>query len=98
MIDLEISKALALAIGWRESLITIDDLAGYDAVWCFTGAQWQEFDYRDWTIAGPVAEWLGCFPVMRNGQWALWLTNKDYVEADTPQLAIALAAMREARK
>ena len=68
MTDLEISKALALAIGWPEHSIE----AGCDATnlvyVCVAPATltnfstWKRFDYRDWSVIGPIAERYSAFP------------------------------------
>ena len=98
MTDLEISKALALAIGWKEHQIehhvvnkfiavTIEDNGDYTV--------WKEFDYRDWHVAGPIAKKYDAFPkklVSMKGWWAD-VFGKDARFANTPQKAIALAVI-----
>jgi hypothetical protein len=102
MTDLEISKALALAIGWDDVFITASK--------CLVGTQdelrnkvkinsyWlhgvRTFDYRDWNVIGPIAAKYDCFP------WKVadsWLSRYQWrgcgVRADTPQKAIALAVI-----
>jgi hypothetical protein len=60
--DLEISKALALAIGWREF-----DLAVSEAGRLFAYRHgWHKFDYRDWNVIGPIAERYSVFPQSRS--------------------------------
>jgi len=75
MTDLEISKALALAIGWTEDrrdengcldpdVITEGAAFGQESgvfAWC-DGIQWRRFDYRDPAVIWPIAERYGCFP------------------------------------
>lgn len=89
MTDLEISKALALAIGWREDQMKLDD-RGWLRVWFFS---WCVFDYRDWNVIGPIAEKYEMFPHKSDTQgW--WFPHKhNTVFADTPQKAIALAVI-----
>jgi hypothetical protein len=90
MTDLEISKALALAIGWAPQSLMYSEgklrLARKERQW-----QWQVFDYRDWNVIGPIAERYNRFPIIlaETGKWfARWPTF-----ADTPQKAIALAVI-----
>ena len=93
MTDLEINKALALAIGWKELQIKVTD-----AVFVWRG-YWYIFDYTDWNVIGPIAERYNCFP-SRNGLAQLWWPPqvvgnrliKNIME-DTPQKAIALAVI-----
>ena len=98
MTDNEISKALALAIGWDNVKV---DALGH--VWVSMKKVWgaRPFDYRDWNVAGPIAEKYDMFPlkeVDHNGYFKCWvvywsdnLAHKQ--EADTPQRAIALAVI-----
>lgn len=89
MTDQEISKALAIAIGWPY----VDaDFYG-DAVVVGRDFDRRRFDYRDWAVAGPIAEKFDCFPYRSSsGAWeTVGLT--DYVSANTPQKAIALAVI-----
>jgi hypothetical protein len=95
MTDLEISKALALAIGWT----TVDALFYGDAVAVGTGSNWRRFDYRDWNVIGPIAEKFNCFPSC-NGLSKTWwpprvVKGKDvgHIMQDTPQKAIAMAVI-----
>jgi len=80
MTDLEISKALALAIGWKK-----DDIAMFSNEMEVWSGGWRTFDYRDWNVIGPIAERYDCFPTKMNGGW---YCLDEY--ADTPQKAIAL--------
>ena len=86
---LEISRDLALAIGWKPE--QIKDCKGYILV---GGGL---FDYRDEVIAFRVAERYNAWPTKfetRSGYWAM-VNDKDVQCADTPQLAIALAVIAE---
>jgi len=107
MTDLEISKALALAIGWPEDQVTITTMSVDGGVtWvdaCVSvrpdGASYgRPFWYTDWNIIGPIAERYNCFPY----KWRdtdLWVTvNACEPYADTPQKAIALAVIEGAKK
>jgi hypothetical protein len=101
MTDLEISKALALAIGWPSTKIhTHLHGTGYavSIIQPDMESVLRIFDYRDWNVIGPIAERYRCFPqwlVQRGGFW--WVSDIDSngnewvdVEADTPQKAITL--------
>lgn len=87
MTDIEINKALALAIGWPESQIKVSD-----AVFVWLG-HWKIFDYHDWYVVGPISAKFDCFPLQSNdGSWEYWVNSK-FFHADTPQKAIALAVI-----
>ena len=63
MTDLEISKALALAIGWTMANVLPDRMQpNLQQCWVWTGGNWRLFDYRDWNIIGPIAAKFDCFP------------------------------------
>lgn len=84
MTDIEISKALALAIGWIENKLDKNgcndsDIAvfGYseipesDEVKVWTGTKWRTFDYQDPTVIWPIAERYSVFPSsVSNGDYA----------------------------
>jgi hypothetical protein len=97
MTDLEISKALALAIGWSKYDVRTSTLTGNVLVfWQEAGviSKWILFDYRDWNVIGPIAEKFDCFPKFSKTQ--AWWANcplSNGVYADTPQKAIALAVI-----
>jgi hypothetical protein len=64
MTDLEISKALALAIGWDTRRVGVSETFGemcirvqYDI-----NRTWQVFDYRDWNVISPIAAKYSAFP------------------------------------
>ena len=102
MTDLEISKALALAIGWTEDRVAM----GAMAVWVkvpyefSAGHYYAAFDYRDWNVISPIAEKYDCFPEKhwQGPPYDGWLAGKLGVPADTPQKAIALAVIQGAKK
>tara|TARA_R110000822_G_scaffold144177_2_gene282827 strand:+ start:402 stop:698 length:297 start_codon:yes stop_codon:yes gene_type:complete len=94
MTDLEIDKALALAIGYK-----LFDVKFHDDMWAvvvFRGS-WRVFDHRDWNVIGPIAEKYYCFPFrLRGGAWEAISRGKyklEFVKSDTPQKAIALAVI-----
>ena len=89
--DIEISKALALAIGWPAEDITDN----FDPPQVFTPlVGWRVFDYRDWNVIGPMAERYDCFPQVVGDDSVGKAWRCDWAdEADTPQKAIALAVI-----
>jgi hypothetical protein len=103
MTDLEISKALALAIGWGRVQVIGDNVLvytgnPYDKVWYSGSHSWvynnRIFDYRDWAAIGPIAERYNCFPTaMGYGLWSSRIGNGTIYDAETPQKAIAMAVI-----
>lgn len=94
MTDLEVSKALALAIGWPASKIHTHLYGTGYAVSIIQPdmeAVLRIFDYRDWNVISPIAERYDCFPY-RNYE-EQWATGWGDAVADTPQMAIALAVI-----
>ena len=105
MTDLEIDKALALAIGWKEDAVAFhDDMwtvvvhAEPNRSWPFG---WRAFSHRDWNVIGPIAEKYDCFPSKRDygelSEWVAYATVYGCADtpqqANTPQKAIALAVI-----
>ena len=93
MTDLEIDKALALAIGYK-----LFDVKFHDDMWVYHDRYgWRVFDHRDWNVIGPIAEKYNCFPLrLRGGAWEAISRGKyklGFVKSDTPQKAIALAVI-----
>jgi len=91
MTDIEISKALALAIGWDD--LWVDK---HGQLW--VGLKSEElhegiFNYRDWNVIGPIAERYYAFPFYNKvrKQWTTW--QGFWASEDTPQKAIALAVI-----
>ena len=104
MIDFQISRALALAIGWEpeqmrenrlrsgELLVRLDD--EYFA---------RPFSYRDWNVIGPIAARYDAFPTKTSSGtgWssiAFETRNPTDVREATPQKAIAMAVIEGAKK
>jgi hypothetical protein len=106
MTDPEISKALALAIGYKVDRVLPrpDYNADIKNCWVYTGSAWRIFDYRDWSVIGPIAEKFECFPDRYTDDndemwWDINHIRKQlYARADTPQKAIALAVIQGAKK
>lgn len=98
MTDLEINKALALAIGWVEAdmhpVPKYADLAT-TRIWTDDG-HCRLFDYRDWRVAGPIAAKFDCFP--EKDVYDQWVAGEyPYAIGDTPQKAIAMAVIGAAK-
>ena len=104
MTDLEISKAIALAIGWKpEQIIEYEgqDYIGLPVV--ILRPAIKLFSYRFWNVIGPIAEKFDCFPSIgypnSDTPWeSLSVHNYELVRADTPQKAIALAVIKQGEK
>lgn len=95
MTDLEISKALALAIGWTQK-----QMHTYNGVLMLqkTNAHFaRPFDYLDWNVIGPIAAKYDCFPSSDGDYWHSYVVFDKPAFADTPQKAIALAVIQGAK-
>ena len=95
MTELEISKALALAIGWKPEQMHTHI---YGTGWAVSVIRPDDecvlriFDYRDWSVISPIAERFDCFPYQNyEGRWVSSCGLN--TEAETPQKAIALAVI-----
>jgi len=89
MTDVEISKALALAIGWKGSDLILNHKC---FLYCFEGQEFVGvFDYKDWNVIGPIAERYDCFP--RRIVFDGWCTKHRSDFETSPQKAIALAVI-----
>lgn len=100
--DAEISRRLALAIGWKDVLPGEADgcwVVDHDA----QRDRW--FDYRDPAVIWPIAERFDCFPartpwVERDSLWSAFFDDSwdsdrtEYVEAETAAKAVALAVIK----
>ena len=97
MTDIEISKALALAIGWPANRMQhMTDSRGISHICCLTVPNCipLSFDYRDWAVIGPIAEKYNSFPSKpyKGSSWRA-PCGHNWVFGDTPQKAIALAVI-----
>jgi hypothetical protein len=107
MTDLEhadISRHLALAIGWTEDqedpdVVVVTEWHGHKSlcqVWA-DGHSWRDFDYRDPEVIWPIAERFNAFP-WRVYSAKPWYANADasgpIERADTAALAVALAVIK----
>lgn len=90
MTELEIDKALALAIGWKDepNKMRVSDVWGLQ-VWI---DYWANFGYRDWNVIGPIAKKFGLLVDFKT--CVVWQPNMSVGKrGDTPQKAIALAVI-----
>ena len=105
MTDLEISRALALAIGWLPHQMQFEGCASsllicVEVATLKSDAYWRWFDYRHPAVIWPIAEQYNCFPYkVRDrsgaitGEWNAWdAKHKDY-PAETAAKAVALAVI-----
>lgn len=100
MTDAEISRRLALAIGWNARALrqcpAIGSIQAKTPLEYARGYVWRRFDYREPSVIWPIAERFDCFPwlVAPNARdpWAskLGLTTE---HADTAAKAVALAVI-----
>ena len=88
MTELEISKALAIAIGWKPEQMRV---SGNVLLFSVAGFYWRHFDYRDPAVIWPIAEKFDCFPYRYFGKWYVWWG--DECTADTAAQAVALAVI-----
>ena len=90
--DIEIDRALALAIGWRK---TCESTKTFWVV--EDSGNRRVFTHKDWNVIGPIAARYNCFPLrLRGGAWEAISRGKyklGFVKADNPQKAIALAVI-----
>ena len=101
MTDLEINRALALAIGWREEQIRA--WRGDDTyVQVLDGVLWRHFHHKYASIIWPIAERFDCFPEKVHGErsddgaWCAWVPEPQGNETkyhDNPATAVAIAVI-----
>lgn len=100
----EISRRLALAIGWPESKLYSEGDGSFVSINISDMPPikiWRDFDYRDELIAWRVAERFNCFPyALREndgkltGRWNAWVSLGKDIQADTAALAVAMAVIK----
>ncbi len=94
MTDAEISRRLALAIGWKGSDIV--DYPGLDYVGIRTriiAPCVRFFSYKFPTVIWPIAERFDCFPMRFENGWCVW-SDGCFPTADTAAKAVALAVIK----
>lgn len=104
MNDAEISRKLALAIGYKRKHVTTNLDGGisvrrWGSPKGFPLPGWYRFDYRDPAVIWPIAEKFDCFPNMWDGEgpeaWGAWCDAElRFIDADTAAKAVALAVIR----
>lgn len=102
--DAEISRRLALAIGWEPELVRMHLDFVYTAYWpnkatrsvllssgCYPVPMlpWRKFDYRDPAVYAPIAERFNCFPTRWGSEW-----KAEAGWSDTAAKAVALAVIK----
>jgi hypothetical protein len=95
MTDIEIDKALALAIGWERQHF----MPNTDAVFVLLYGSWRFFSHRDWNVIGPIMERYNASPMKSpKGTWSACVDEVWVDGINTPQKAIALAVIQGANK
>jgi hypothetical protein len=105
MTDLEhadISRRLALAIGWAEQDVkNVDGVTKIRRYYIFIGREtaseyWQVFDFTSPAVIWPIAERFNAFPwVYSKNRWHANVDDSGPVQmADTAALAVALAVIK----
>jgi len=91
----EISRRLALAIGWPEDRVGGNS---WGAVFIKPekGHIGRFFDYRDPLIAWSVAERFNCFPSQASSgtEWVAYTAGAKTTWADTAAIAVAMAVIK----
>lgn len=94
MTDIEIDKALALAIGWEPYQMWVGSTGN---LYLHVNSSWRVFSHRDWNVIGPIAARYNAFPIQSaKGTWSAGVgdgSNMWVDHIDTPQKAIALAVI-----
>lgn len=98
MSDIEINKALALAIGWKpEQIIEYEGQSYIGLPVVFNGPGIKLFDYRFTSVIWPIAERYNAFPKKSDcGLWRVFIKDKGWGSqtiADTAAKAVALAVI-----
>ena len=106
MTEIEIDKALALAIGWPSYCVVSHRTDGVQ-IWVQKESApydwgWRAFSHKDWATIGPIAERYNMFPYKLRGiechaGWNVLSSGKDFTDI-SPQRAIALAVIQGAKK
>ena len=95
MTDAEISRRLALAIGWPHVQTSA---TGLRALVSETDHEWYGFDYRDPAVIWPIAEHFNAFPlyIKESKDWTALVEFNFRTEAssDTAAKAVAIAVIK----
>lgn len=100
MTDIEINKALALAIGWKDHQIDTDRSEIFlctSVATLYSFSSFQRFSHKDPAVIWSIAEKYNCFPERRSEMiptWLAWVEGRGLpTEADTAAKAVALAVI-----
>ena len=98
MTDAEISRALALAIGWKKDYPRMGMVECEDELLVWDSKVWRTFDYRDPLVIWPIAERYDCFPYIAaiSGEWCVAHKEKLHFSLIAAK-AVALAVIGGAR-
>lgn len=97
--DAEISRRLALAIGWPATYQLPDQTVYVHAnpddrfSRCGVWVNGRVFDYRDPAVIWPIAERFNLFPGKWGGSWEVCDDAGEETSADTAAKAVALAVI-----
>ena len=88
MTDLEIDRALALAIGYQPTKVQ-----AHESLWVYHDRHgWRVFSHKDWNVIGPIAKKFRLLVDFK--ACVAWQPNMSVgTRGDTPQKAIALAVI-----
>lgn len=106
MTDAEISRKLAMAIGWKANECRVyhtgrGDEQRAEVLTAPAGCKiWRTFSYTAPAVIWPIAARYKCFPwhdayATPSRQWTVYNGKKAY-DAETPELAVALAVIGSA--
>ena len=106
MTDAEISRRLALAIGWNgddedPDVMLIKKIWDSEETKCHVWFEdpsgehyWREFDYRDPAVIWPIADRFDAFQYAFGDGWESFLFGGCEIPADTAAKAVALAVIK----
>lgn len=110
MTEAEISRRLALAIGWADDqdntdVVIFGEYLGKKEEHCCVWFEdpsgehyWREFDYRDPAVIWPIAERFNAFPLLPGTgyHWTalVGFNSKTQADADAAAKAVALAVIK----
>ena len=102
MTDIEISKAMALSIGYLPEHVRMVDWGNGPFVQVLYDGSWCGFDYRQPHTIFQIAERYNCFPSREYNNYSMvpyWVAGKGIFSAtaETAAKAIALAVIRGAK-
>jgi len=100
----EISRRLALAIGWPEHKLYSEGDGSFVSINISDMPPikiWRDFDYRAFDVIWPIAERFNCFPRTDSIgiQWYSYTQRAETTTlADTAALAVAMAVIKSKEK